>query len=123
MAKNSIKRGGGPTPYGKNILNFHVDYLTAPLRLTCDDLDQGRQAPSTFLLDYRRPQEGLKIQHDFLAFNFHQHYQSITYVIIIDHSLATVDHNDPSKPSHLLTNGLEPSKTIESDGSNIKKPS
>ena len=82
-------RGGGPTPYGKNILNFHVDYLTAPLRLTCDDLDQGRQAPSTFLLDYRRPQEGLKIQHDFLAFNFHQHYQSITYVIIIDHSLAT----------------------------------
>jgi hypothetical protein len=35
----------------------------------------------------------------------------------------TVDHNDPSKPSHRLTNGPEPSKTIESDGSNIKKPS
>ena len=34
-----------------------------------------------------------------------------------------LDHNDPSKPSHRLTNGLEPSKTIESDGSNIKKPS
>ena len=34
-----------------------------------------------------------------------------------------VDHNDPSKPSHRLTNGPEPSKTIESDGSNIKKPS
>ena len=34
-----------------------------------------------------------------------------------------IDHNDPSKPSHRLTNGPEPSKTIESDGSNIKKPS
>ena len=32
----------------------------------------------------------------------------------------TVDHNDPSKPSHRLTNGPKPSKTIESDGSNIK---
>ena len=31
-----------------------------------------------------------------------------------------VDHNDPSKPSHRLTNGPKPSKTIESDGSNIK---
>ena len=36
---------------------------------------------------------------------------------------APLDHNDPSKPSHRLTNGPEPSKTIESDGSNIKKPS
>ena len=34
-----------------------------------------------------------------------------------------LDHNDPSKPSHRLTNGPEPSKTIESDGSNIEKPS
>ena len=34
-----------------------------------------------------------------------------------------VDHNDPSKPSHRWTNGPELSKTIESDGSNIKKPS
>ena len=34
-----------------------------------------------------------------------------------------VDHNDPSKPSHRLTNGPEPSKTIESDSSNIKRPS
>ena len=34
-----------------------------------------------------------------------------------------LDHNDPSKPSHRLTNGPEPWKTIESDGSNIKKPS
>ena len=31
-----------------------------------------------------------------------------------------VDHNDPSKPSHRLTNGPEPLKTIESDGSKIK---
>ena len=31
-----------------------------------------------------------------------------------------IDHNDPSKPSHRLTNGPEPSKTIDSDGSNIK---
>ena len=38
-------------------------------------------------------------------------------------SLQCLDHNDPSKPSHRLTNGPEPSKTIESDGSNIKKPS
>ena len=38
-------------------------------------------------------------------------------------SATWVDHNDPSKPSHRLTNGPEPSKTIESDGSNIKKPS
>ena len=37
-------------------------------------------------------------------------------------SVTGVDHNDPSKPSHRLTNGPEPSKTIESDGSNIKKP-
>ena len=36
---------------------------------------------------------------------------------------SSIDHNDPSKPSHRLTNGPEPSKTIESDGSNIKKPS
>ena len=36
---------------------------------------------------------------------------------------SDIDHNDPSKPSHRLTNGPEPSKTIESDGSNIKKPS
>ena len=31
-----------------------------------------------------------------------------------------VDHNDPSKPSHRLTNGPEQSKTIESDGNKIK---
>ena len=31
-----------------------------------------------------------------------------------------VDHNAPSKPSHRLTNGPEPSKTIESDGKKIK---
>ena len=37
--------------------------------------------------------------------------------------VTCVDNNDPSKPSHRLTNGPEPSKTIESDGSNIKKPS
>ena len=36
---------------------------------------------------------------------------------------SQVDHNDPSKPSHRLTNGPEPLKTIESDGGNIKKPS
>ena len=36
------------------------------------------------------------------------------------HLTSGIDHNDPSKPSHRLTNGLEPSKTIESDGSNIK---
>ena len=35
-------------------------------------------------------------------------------------SVYVLDHNDPSKPSHRLTNGPEPSKTIESDGSNIK---
>ena len=34
-----------------------------------------------------------------------------------------LDHNDPSKPLHRLTNDPEPLKTIESDGSNIKKPS
>ena len=31
-----------------------------------------------------------------------------------------LDHNDPSKPSHRLTNGPKPSKTIESDGSNTE---
>ena len=31
-----------------------------------------------------------------------------------------LDHDDPSKPSHRLTNGPEPSKTIESDGRKIK---
>ena len=35
---------------------------------------------------------------------------------------CAIDHNDPSKPSHRLTNGPEPSKTMESDGSKIKKP-
>ena len=46
--------------------------------------------------------------------------------IFLDHTRQVptgLDHNDPSKPSHRLTNGPEPSKTIESDGSNIKKPS
>ena len=33
---------------------------------------------------------------------------------------VVLDHNDPSKPSHRLTNGTEPSKTIESDGNKIK---
>ena len=32
---------------------------------------------------------------------------------------SDLDHNDPLKPSHSLTNGPEPSKTIESDGSKI----
>ena len=36
-----------------------------------------------------------------------------------DHS-RPIDHNDPSKPSHRLINGTEPSKTIESDGSKMK---
>ena len=36
---------------------------------------------------------------------------------------SNIDHNDPSKPSHRSTNGPEPSKTIESDGRKIKKPS
>ena len=34
-----------------------------------------------------------------------------------------LDHNDPSKPLHRSTNVPEPSKTIESDGREIKKPS
>ena len=32
-----------------------------------------------------------------------------------------IDHDDPSKPLHRLTNGPEPSKTIASDGRKIKK--
>ena len=35
-------------------------------------------------------------------------------------SQGDIDHDDPSKPSHHLTNGPEPSKTIESDGRKIK---
>ena len=31
-----------------------------------------------------------------------------------------IDHSDASKPSHRLTNGPKPSKTIESDGSRTK---
>ena len=34
--------------------------------------------------------------------------------------LPHLDHSDPSKPSHRLTNGPKPSKTIESDGSKTK---
>ena len=32
-----------------------------------------------------------------------------------------VDHNDPSKPSHRLTNGPEPSKTIVATSKNHRK--
>ena len=35
-------------------------------------------------------------------------------------SISSLDHSDPSKPSHRLTNGPKPSKTIESDGSKTK---
>ena len=40
----------------------------------------------------------------------------------MSHAVRTLglDHNDPSKPSHRLINGTEPSKTIESDGNKIK---
>ena len=31
-----------------------------------------------------------------------------------------VDHNDPLRPSHRLTDGPKPSKTIESNGSKTK---
>ena len=34
--------------------------------------------------------------------------------------MLLLDHNNPSKPSHRLTNGPEPMKTIESYGSKIK---
>ena len=34
--------------------------------------------------------------------------------------LYTIDHDDPSKPSHRLINGPKPLKTIESDGSKTK---
>ena len=61
------------------------------------------------------------------------HISSIPHTRILRYALIHVsmhtsgylriDHNDSSKPSHRLTNGPEPSKTIESDGSNIKKPS
>ena len=43
---------------------------------------------------------------------------SLLWVVL--NAISQLDHNDPSKPSHRLTNGPEPSKTIESDGSNIK---
>ena len=33
---------------------------------------------------------------------------------------CVLDHSNPSKPSHRLTNGPKPSKTIESDGSKTK---
>ena len=39
---------------------------------------------------------------------------------MISKGQSILDHNDPSKPSHRLTNGPEPSKTIESDGRKIK---
>ena len=35
-------------------------------------------------------------------------------------AMRMLDHDDPSKPSHRLTNGPKPSKTIESDGSKTK---
>ena len=35
-------------------------------------------------------------------------------------TLNIIDHSDPSKPSHRLTNGPKPLKTIESDGSKTK---
>ena len=44
---------------------------------------------------------------------------SIVCYINID---LILDHNDPLKPTHRLTNGPEPSKTIESNGSKIQKP-
>ena len=61
------------------------------------------------------------------------HISSIPHTRILRYALIHVsmhtsgylriDHNDSSKPSHRLTIGPEPSKTIESDGSNIKKTS
>ena len=48
-------------------------------------------------------------------------FLNLKYSFLVN--VSRLDHNDPSKPSHRLTNGLEPSKTIESDGNNIKKPS
>ena len=47
---------------------------------------------------------------------FHKENQGI----LICYIELYLDHNDSSKPSHRLTNGPEPSKTIESDGSKIK---
>ena len=44
-------------------------------------------------------------------------------ILLFFYWCSYLDHNDPSKPSHRLTNGPEPSKTIESDGGNIKKTS
>jgi len=37
-----------------------------------------------------------------------------------DKNVSTLDHSDPSKPSHRLTNGPKSSKTIERDVSNTK---
>ena len=37
--------------------------------------------------------------------------------------MCELDHNDPSKPSHRLTNGPEPSKTIDAIGWALKKHS
>ena len=47
------------------------------------------------------------------------------YLLVFNSTLdrfpeLVLDQNDPSKPSHRLTNGPEPSKTIESDGRKIK---
>ena len=49
--------------------------------------------------------------------------QNDVWFILCDPKWSWLDHDDPSKPSHRLTNGPEPSKTIESDGRKIKKTS
>ena len=63
---------------------------------------------------YVRYRKCLSVRHIFHLLN--KHLLSCYFIILLD-------HNDPLKPSHRLTNGPESSKTIESDGSNIKKPS
>ena len=55
--------------------------------------------------------------------NYSKKHATATTILGNPQVLPKLDHNDPSKPLHRLTNGPEPSKSIESDGSNIKKPS
>ena len=47
-------------------------------------------------------------------------YTLILYVRYDFLLVYILDHDDPSKPSHRLTNGPKPSKTIENNGRKLK---
>ena len=93
------------------ILMIMIIILMTIIKMIIIDDDHQEELINRLEEPCRGAAEAMLCHYAFPGDLFDHHHYHLTIIL---------DHNDPSKPSHPLTNGPKPSKTIESDGCKTK---